>query len=250
MTAKETDEEFVREYTSLVVSIATKVQGQFGYNSDKDELIAAGYEGLVQARSRYDSSRGVPFTSFAYYRIRGAMIDALRASTPYSRRAYLNMKAAEAALEVGDYISEQKAAELKAAGTVDRAKTVKELHSALAQVSATFVLATVGQEDDGDVDEKERPETILADREEKKSLRVALAALPERERKLIEGHYLEDRRFDLVAKELGISKSWASRLHYKALERLRSLMAAADMTTDEKEVAAREAVEKSNDDFL
>jgi DNA-directed RNA polymerase specialized sigma24 family protein len=44
--------------------------------------------------------------------------------------------------------------------------------------------------------------------------------LPRRERLLVIGHYFHERRFDRVAEELGISKSWASRLHRRALRRL------------------------------
>jgi len=48
--------------------------------------------------------------------------------------------------------------------------------------------------------------------------------LPERERALVQGFYFDGRQFDEVAKELGISKSWASRLHAKALDLLRDVL--------------------------
>jgi RNA polymerase sigma factor for flagellar operon FliA len=56
----------------------------------------------------------------------------------------------------------------------------------------------------------------------------ALERLPEREQRMIRGHYFEGRRFDDVAAELGISKSWASRVHAHALDLLRKALAGAD----------------------
>jgi RNA polymerase sigma factor for flagellar operon FliA len=52
----------------------------------------------------------------------------------------------------------------------------------------------------------------------------ALEGLPDQERFLIRGHYLEGRNFDELAAELGLSKSWASRLHTRALGRMRELL--------------------------
>jgi RNA polymerase sigma factor for flagellar operon FliA len=57
-------------------------------------------------------------------------------------------------------------------------------------------------------------------------LLAALAELPERERVLLRGHYFEGRSLELIAGELGISKSWASRLHTQALSELRQTLAA------------------------
>ena len=51
-------------------------------------------------------------------------------------------------------------------------------------------------------------------------VRRAIGDLPEQEAELVRRHYLEGERFDLVAKDLGLSKSWASRLHTRAIVRL------------------------------
>ena len=79
---------------------------------------------------------------------------------------------------------------------------------------------TAGQE----IDES-TPEEGLIHNEKKRRLRTAIRRLPPRERKLVEGYYFEDRPFQEVAAELGVSKSWASRLHTRALLLLRSEMA-------------------------
>ena len=50
--------------------------------------------------------------------------------------------------------------------------------------------------------------------------KAAIAALPDEEAQLVRRHYLEGERFDHVAQSLGLSKSWASRLHTRAMQRL------------------------------
>jgi RNA polymerase sigma factor for flagellar operon FliA len=69
------------------------------------------------------------------------------------------------------------------------------------------------------------PEDAALFRERRELTKRALATLPEQERFLIEGHYVNGRPFDELARELGLSKSWASRLHTRALDRLREALA-------------------------
>ncbi|MEM9072322.1 MAG: sigma-70 family RNA polymerase sigma factor [Myxococcota bacterium] len=211
-----TEADFVEEYRGLVTSIATKVRAQFSLDVDLDDLLADGFKGLVEAKSRFDPSKGVQFNTFAYYRIRGSIIDGVRKNAFLSRRAYQKLKAAEAALEEGESAGDTRAANPKTA-----AAAAEAIHGTLARLSASFVLASIGQKDDS---ESETPEDSLLKEEAKSRLRDANEKLPDREKALVAGHYLQGRRFDKVAEELGISKSWASRLHTKALGRLRELL--------------------------
>jgi RNA polymerase sigma factor for flagellar operon FliA len=64
------------------------------------------------------------------------------------------------------------------------------------------------------------PEKAVADAELLDVVRVAIAELPTEEAELVRRHYLEGERFDRVAAELGLSKSWASRLHTRAIGKL------------------------------
>ena len=70
----------------------------------------------------------------------------------------------------------------------------------------------------------DNPEQALLERERQERVRNALSSLPEPERTLLQGHYLQGRRFDELARELGLSKSWASRLHTRALDRMRDAL--------------------------
>jgi RNA polymerase sigma factor for flagellar operon FliA len=210
------DDDFVDEHLPLVRSIAKKLKHQLDLPVEHEELVAWGMQGLVEARTRYDASKGAAFQTFAYYRIRGSMIDGVRRMTTLPRRAVANVRALEAADAVAESVGEARAASPET--RADAEATTRALHEALLRITTGFVAAVVGQSED---DAPESPEEQLASAEVRQRVQRALSTLPERERALVQGFYFDGRRFDEVAAELGISKSWASRLHTKALDLLR-----------------------------
>src|ERR1700710_2448405 len=70
----------IEEHLPLVNHIVFQVAVHFPRHVDRDELVRAGALGLVEAARRYDETKGVPFQRFAAQRIRGAIIDAVRAA--------------------------------------------------------------------------------------------------------------------------------------------------------------------------
>ena len=212
--------EFIEKHRGLVRSIAQKIRAQYDLSIDLAELEAFGFEGLLEAHRRFDPSRGVQFNTFAYYRVRGAVIDGVRQLAFLPRRVHAQLKA----LDAGDRVSES-AGELRAADPErrsDPAKTLADVDQTLHRMTASFVIASLGQSEEDDA--PATPEQRLLDGETARRVRDVVAKLPERERALIEGFYFDGRRFDEVATELGISKSWASRLHTKALDILREAL--------------------------
>jgi RNA polymerase sigma factor for flagellar operon FliA len=213
------DRDFVEEWRPFVASIAHKLRAMIDYQGDLDDLLSAGMEGLIGARARFDASRGVKFNTFAYYRVRGAMLDQVRKMAYLPAKTHRLVKAADA----GDGFLEAEAeAQAQATGTevLDRTASLEKVDDILGKLTASFVLAAVGQAEH----ESETPESMLIEVNEAARVRAALEVLDERERALVHGFYFEGRRFDEVAAELGISKSWASRLHAKALTSLRRVL--------------------------
>jgi RNA polymerase sigma factor for flagellar operon FliA len=93
----------------------------------------------------------------------------------------------------------------------------------MATAMAVGLVAEPGRGEDGEmttVDPGASPEETMSTRELLAHVRAAIEALPEEEAQLVRRHYLEGERFDRVAAELGLSKSWASRLHTRAIGRL------------------------------
>ncbi|MEM9194096.1 MAG: sigma-70 family RNA polymerase sigma factor [Myxococcota bacterium] len=208
------EDRFVEEFRPFVLRIVQRVRSELAIpHVDTDELLAFGFQGLLEARSRYDPSRGVQFNTYAYYRVRGAVIDGLRKMIRGPRGRFT-------AAAAKDRICEDTAIALgQTPGTRTGREAAGALGNALSKITSAFVLAHT------EVKPPEpSPESVLLTTEEQGRVRDAVAALGERERALVRGFYFEGRRFDEVAAELGISKSWASRLHSKALRELRELL--------------------------
>lgn len=215
----EVDDAFIEEHRPLVRSLAHRLKAQLDLSCDLDELIAFGLRGLVEASRRFDPSRGVQFNTFAYYRVRGAILDGVRDMAYLPRRAHAIRRAVEAGDRVLEDLGESRAAAPPGTRTT-REDAAAAIDDTLGKLSAAYVMASVGQ----DLEPPATPEEELLEVAEADRVRAALDVLPERERALVEGFYFEGRRFDEVARELGISKSWASRLHTRALGRLREAL--------------------------
>ena len=93
----------------------------------------------------------------------------------------------------------------------------------MATAMAAGLIAPTAHGDSGErtlVDTSESPEDAYGHAQLIELIRSAIRELPHEEAELVRRHYLEGARFDHVADELGLSKSWASRLHTRALTRL------------------------------
>lgn len=189
-----------------------------------DELIAMGNLGLAEAASRYDPAAGASFTTFAWYRVQGAMIDGLRRMSNLPRRVWAQiatLRAAAEYLEAQAQRADVARAQAAAASTADK---LREVRGALGAIRTLFVVGIdqvpdhVLGNDDAQVD------VALGRARQAARLRAALDRLPERERALVLAHYRDDQTLQDAGAALGMSKSWASRLHARAIDRLRELL--------------------------
>src|SRR5947207_15579345 len=98
----------VEQHLSLVQAIAAKLKRTLGRSIDFDDLVGYGTKGLLEAAQRFDPTQGASFSTFAYYRVRGAMLDGLRTMGWYSRADYARYRAEERANE---YLQNQSARE-------------------------------------------------------------------------------------------------------------------------------------------
>jgi RNA polymerase sigma factor for flagellar operon FliA len=193
--------EFIEQHERMVHGLANRLRRELSLRGDLDDLIAFGFGGLLEARHRFDPARGVRFQTFAYHRVRGAMLDGVRKMSQLPRRAHERFQAA-------------------AETTPTAAPTA--LDKAFTRMT-TLSTATVLQGRFGN----ESPEAVLLKNESITRLLQALPSLSPRQRVLVRGFYFEGRSIDAMARELGISKSWASRLHTSALRELRDALDAS-----------------------
>jgi len=190
---------FIAEHEKMVHSVAARLRRELSLQGELEDLLAFGFGGLLEARQRFDPTRGVRFQTFAYYRVRGAMLDGVRKMAFLPRRAHERLQHEEAPTA------------RPAPSPLDRV---------FARLSAGLTTAVPLHGTLGDP----TPEDALLRQESIVRLLQALSGLPERERFVIRHHYFEGRPLEDVGRDLGISKSWASRLHTRALRRLRAAL--------------------------
>jgi RNA polymerase sigma factor for flagellar operon FliA len=208
----------------LVEIVARQVRRSLGAGVELDDLVSYGREGLLDAARRFDVSRGVPFRAYANFRVRGAVIDGVRSTARLPRRVHERLKALDHAREVSESAAEDTLAAAPAPGTPADAERALATHlAAMATAMAVGLVASPGRGEDGElasVDTRESPEEALGRAELMARVESAIETLPREEAELVRRHYLEGERFDRVAADLGLSKSWASRLHTRAIGRL------------------------------
>jgi len=207
----------------MVEALAVKVRQQVSKNLEVPELVGYGTQGLLEAAERFDDQAGVRFSTFAYYRVRGAIFDGIREMQALPRHVYARARMAERAHEALENLAERE----RGAGPGAPAPTVEDdvrgLHDAMAQVVASYVTSFEALVDEGAefVEDQELAEDVLLARETHGRVAKVIAALPEKERHFIQKHYFEGKNLMEAGKELGLSKSWASRLHARALALIR-----------------------------
>jgi RNA polymerase sigma factor for flagellar operon FliA len=222
-------DELVGKNLPLVQAIARKVKRTLGAAIELEDLVGYGHKGLVEAAERFDGRAGVAFSTFAYYRIRGAMYDGIRAMGWYSRADYARYRAEERA---NQYLQAQAdregAARAQAPGAAGSARpdpaetlaSVAEALSGIATIHITSIEAASRVPDQS----LPPPDAAVDTARLSRRVREALTTLPDNERQLMELYYFGDKNLEEAGAQLGLSKSWACRLHARAVDRLRQAM--------------------------
>lgn len=235
--------ELIEQHLPLVRHVVFQVAVNFPRHVDREELATAGALGLVEAARRYDAERGVPFDRFAAQRIRGAILDAVRAAD-WAPRSVRNLARRLESIEqrlasnLGRMPSAEETAE---ALGVSQA----ELRRLQDKMFRSVVLALEYEVNDGEEDltlvemltddTTLEPSEELENRELHSYLRDAVHLLPERHRVVVVGYFLDGRKSQDLAAFLGVTESRISQLRSEALEMLKDGITAQ---YDADEVAA------------
>ncbi|MEY4700828.1 MAG: hypothetical protein RL326_1015 [Pseudomonadota bacterium] len=211
----------VEEYRGYVKSVVARLMRTMGLPlALKDDFIASAYVGLIEAAARFDPSRGMEFRYYAYLRIRGAVIDHIRVACELSGHAFRKFRALEVVHEM-----RQREIEAKLSGKAPEVKPPTATEVLERSAMALKLAAALDGDAAADHQEQQNPERVLQRKQAAKKMRAIVATLPEKERTIIEQYYFHDRKFIEVAEQFsGLSKSWVSRLHDRALDLLREKM--------------------------
>jgi RNA polymerase sigma factor for flagellar operon FliA len=213
-------ERFRREL-DLVELNSRQVARQLGESSvTLDDLRSFGREGLLAAARTFDPGRGVPFRRWANLRVRGAMIDGLRQWGNLPRRIYRELRGLSAADAVQGVYDEEDAAN-PATGAEGADARITQYLAGLATAIAVGTIAAEPTFPGGESASRHpTPEDAAIDADLATRVKSIVTSLPDAERTLIERHYYGDETLDQAAASLGLSKSWGSRLHARAIDRI------------------------------
>jgi len=215
-------EDLVLQHQDYVRSLARAIAKKLPKQVEFEELVAMGQLGLTSAAKQYVPGRGVAFTTFSYYRIRGAIFDGLRQMTwlPPSMRRKL------ARLDGENEVSELTAESAEVSD--DPEFLAKQFQTAVGRLGAVFLASGVSKEesDQDDPTDGRSAADEAESREDLGHLREALTKLPEEQSSLIRMLYFEYKSMTEVANELKKNKSTISRRHAEAMDALRAALAA------------------------
>lgn len=223
----EEQRQLVRDHLPVVGYLVSEIITRVPPQVQRDDLMSAGQLALVLASRAYDAGTGVPFGHYARTRIRGALLDELRAADWASRGARSRAKKLahaeeRLAAELGRWPSDRELAqELK--DDIASIPTVRhDAHRSVVLSLDQLVEATGSAEDHVDAEGQEPdPAQSLLIGERMRYLKAAVDALPERLRLVVEQYFLSERPMTEIAKELGVTESRVSQLRAEALALLR-----------------------------
>jgi RNA polymerase sigma factor for flagellar operon FliA len=213
----------IEQHRSYARALAVRVMRTLPVAVDLNDLVAYGEVGLVEAAERFDPRRGVSFPTFAHYRIKGAIHDGLREMGYYSRSGGVRVRWATHA---NDFLrsaadDEQHSAQGSSSSVDDEIVTAQSLIDALIPV---YLLSLGSDAVPEIVDQKALSMEEIEERELVRIVFGMLNELSEDEQKLIQSLYFKHTSMTELAAQMGITKSWISRLHARAISHLRDLL--------------------------
>jgi RNA polymerase sigma factor for flagellar operon FliA len=226
------EEKWILDHLPLVRHVVQKVTAQLSHKTDLEDLISAGTLGLVKAARAFDATKEAEFKTYAYIRIRGAVIDELRGRSfvpaavhnqiRHVQKAYRKL-ATERGQPPGD---EDLAAEVGV--------SVAQLYRTFEEARRQHFLSIHGLSDDEPAlgafvppDGGPSPQAEVERAELLRNLTRAITELPERDRVILLLYYERDLTMKETAQVLGVTESRVSQLHASALFKLSMKMRGA-----------------------
>jgi RNA polymerase sigma factor FliA len=220
------------ELLPLVKRMAFKIRQHLPAHVEVDDLIANGTVGLVDAISKFDTTKRVKLESYARHRVRGSILDGLRSADPASRDLRRKNRTIqklyhELEVKLGRPVTDEEIAEALGLSMDQWNNTLSEIQTLGFDFGARVISA-------GPTSKRPSAETALlagddADpfdqcyrREQQEVLARALTHLRERDRELISLYYQQELTMKQIADRMNIDESRVSQLHSAALARLKA----------------------------
>ncbi len=223
---KASKDRLIESYIELVKVVAGRLYNSYGNNVEFEDLVSYGIFGLLDAIDKFDPNRNVKFETYAYIRIRGSIIDQLRALdwVPRSiRQKYKRLEEVykEVENQLGQSASDREIALKLGISVSDLNKMLSEVH--------TFSIVSLEEKISNNInfniiddDINIEPQKHFEKKELKKILLESINTLPEKEKRIISLYYYSELTYKEISSIVGVSESRISQLHTKAIIRLRN----------------------------
>jgi RNA polymerase sigma factor FliA len=211
-------DKLVESHLTYVRALAGKIMRTLPSSVDFEELVGYGTIGLIESAERFDSRRGVSFTTFSHYRIKGAIFDGLRQMGYYNnqanKRAVWEANANDLLQTASDDADHS---EINSSSLQDEVASVENLLEGLIPI----YLISLDAEETNEIADGSVP--ISQSVEKRQMISVIMEVVGELspdEQQLIKDIYIKQIPMVKIAEKRGSNKSWISRLHSRAIQRV------------------------------
>ncbi len=230
---KKKREKLIMQYAPLVKNIVGRLAAKLPIDSaDKEDLVNVGIMGLMSALEKYDKNRNVQFETYASFRIRGAVLDELRAKdwVPRATRSKDNK------LENAMVVLEKKLGRAPTEDEIAQQLNIplEEYFKLLDEARCISLISTedlppdylerYSREDIVEEISAGNPLNLLVNMEIKDKLKKAVDKLPEKERLVLSLYYFEEMTMKETGRVMSLTESRVCQLHAPAVLRLRSMV--------------------------
>jgi RNA polymerase sigma factor for flagellar operon FliA len=238
---RKTNDQGVRDrliltYAPLVKYVAGRLGSGLPAHVDENDLVSYGLLGLMGAIERFDPDRDIKFETYAITRIKGSIIDELRAldwvpRSVRSRAREIERAIAELERTLRRAPTDDEIAAKLGLSTDELNESLSDIgRSSIAALDELWTVSTSGGDQVALIDTIEdtqgpEPQAEFAQAELKEALGEAIARLPEREKLVVTLYYYEELTLREIGEVLGVTESRVSQLHTKAILRLKARLA-------------------------
>jgi RNA polymerase sigma factor FliA len=235
--SSEAREEAILSSLPLVKSLAQRIQDRLPRHVEIGDLVSAGVYGLIEAANRFDPNQGTSFSTFAFNRIRGAIIDSLRCEDLVSQDLRRKGQRIEETIHRLTVQFGRRPTEKEVADTLN--VPLKKYQAMVHQLWMVDIESVDVEIDNGaseTSDERDLLINLIPDqscinqhtyaetRELVDHVRRAMVKLPANQRAVLSSYYYREMSMSQIGSELGVQESCVSKTHAKALLNLKATM--------------------------
>ncbi len=220
-------------YAPLVKYVAGRLGSGLPAHVDEGDLVSYGLLGLIAAIERYDPDRDVKFETYAIARIKGSILDELRAMdwvprSVRSRAREIERAMTELEAKLGRVPSDEEIAQKVGISKDELDESLTDIsRSSIAALDELWTISGSSGDQVALIDTIEdtqgpEPQSAFAATELREAIADAISRLPEREKLVITLYYYEDLTLREIGEVLGVTESRVSQLHTKAILRLKA----------------------------